>query len=61
MLMQVDRNSPYFDNNQKPIISAYARILTKVRLSTLFNDYHKQASRNEKCGIRDQWGDQVGY
>ena len=27
--MQVDRTSPYFDNNQKPIISAFATILEK--------------------------------
>ena len=60
MLIQVDQTSPYFDNNQKPIISAFARILTEVRFLTLSNDYHKQASRNEECGIRDQWGDWVG-
>ena len=27
--MQVDRTSPYFDNNQRPIISAFATILEK--------------------------------
>ena len=59
--MQVDRTSPYFDNNQKPIISAFVKILTKVSFSTLSNAYHKQASRNEECGIRDQCGDRAGY